>query len=92
MIKMPVFTQLYDQPFAHCATLTDLGDAGLMAVWMGGAYETAPDVCLLASQLQRGADEWTQPRVIARVDGHSMGQPVLLLYFTAWTGAAPSLT
>ncbi len=79
MIKMPVFEQLYDRPFAHCAMLNDLGEAGLMTVWMGGAYETAPDVCLLAAQLHRGADSWTPPRVIARVDGHSMGQPVLLL-------------
>jgi predicted neuraminidase len=104
MIKMPVFDRLDEQPFAHCATLIDLGDAGLMTVWMGGTYETAPDVCLLASELRPGAERWTPPHVVARVDGHSMGQPVLLqrpdgelwffyvvLYGVDWRSAIPFL-
>lgn len=76
--KAPVFEQLYERPFAHCATLADLGSEGLMTVWMGGAYETSPDVCLLESRLCPGAERWTPPRVIAAVDGHSLGQPVIL--------------
>lgn len=78
ILKMPVFERLSDRPFAHCAALADLGEAGLAAVWMGGSYETAPDVGLLEARLLPGADGWTPPRVIAQVNGHSLGQPVLL--------------
>lgn len=105
LTKAPIFAQLDERPFAHCATLTDLGDAGLMAIWMGGSYETAPDVSLLASRLPRGADQWTAPKVLADVPGHSMGQPVLLrqpggelwLFYNviqgySWETAIPYLT
>ncbi len=78
LFKAPVFERLSDRPFAHCATLVDLGEAGLMTVWMGGAYETAPDVCLLEARLLPGAACWTPPRVVAAVEGHSLGQPVML--------------
>lgn len=78
LVKMPVFARMSDRPFAHCSTLTDLGEAGLMAIWMGGEYETAPNVCLLSSRLPRGADQWTRPAILLEVAGHSMGQPVLL--------------
>lgn len=78
LTKAPIFAQLDERPFAHCATLTDLGDAGLMAIWMGGSYETAPDVSLLASRLPRGAERWTSPEILIDAPGHSMGQPVLL--------------
>ena len=33
--RMPVFERLYERPFAHCATLMDIGDGELMTVWMG---------------------------------------------------------
>ena len=102
--KAPVCDRLDDRPFAHCATLTDLAEAGLLTVWMGGSYETAPDVCLLASHLPVGSTIWTSPRVIAEVPGHSLGQPVILkrpggeLWFfyvvitqTDWRSALPYL-
>lgn len=100
----PVFGQLFDRPFAHCATLTDLGDEGLIVIWMGGSYETAPDVCLMASRLPSGAERWTPPEVVVDVAGHSMGQPVLMprpdgelwLFYdvimgTSWESAIPYL-
>lgn len=103
-LQMPVFDRLYDRPFAHCATLMELDDGDLMTVWMGGYYETAPNVALLASNLKPGASAWTEPRVIADVPDHSLGQPVLLprpngelwLFFvvimkTDWTSAIPYL-
>ncbi|MBK8021275.1 MAG: exo-alpha-sialidase [Chloroflexi bacterium] len=104
LMKMPVFDRLMDRPFAHCATLVDLGDAGLMTAWMGGSYETAPDVALLSARLLPGTDRWTEPQVIAAVNGHSLGQPVFLprpdgelwLFFVViderdWTTATPYL-
>lgn len=104
LLKTPIFERLSERPFAHCATLIDLGEAGLMTAWMGGAYETAPDVAILASRLMPGQDRWTAPQVIAEVAGHSLGQPVFLqrpegelwLFYVVimqqdWTSAIPYL-
>ncbi len=78
--KGPVFQQLADRPLAHCATLTLLPDGSLLTAWYGGAYETAPDVAILAAR--RGPDEgaWTPPEVIAEAPGHSLGQPVFMVH------------
>lgn len=102
--QFPIFEQLYDRPFAHCATLMELQNGDLMAAWMSGSYETARDVAILASTLAPGAGAWTEPRVIAEVADHSLGQPVLLprpdgelwLFFdvimdTDWRSAVPYL-
>ena len=78
MRQYPVFQQLDDRPFAHCATLMELNNGDLMTAWMSGAYETARDVAILASTLAPEATEWSAPRVIAAVAGYSLGQPVLL--------------
>ncbi len=103
--KAPLFDRLDERPFAHCSTLTNLGEAGLLVIWMGGSYETAPDVSLLASRLPRGEERWTPPEVLIEVAGHSMGQPVLLshpngelwLFYNviqtdSWESAIPYLT
>lgn len=103
--KFPIFQKLGDRPFAHCATLTDLGDAGLIVIWMGGEFETATNVCLLASRLPVGAEEWTRPKILVEVEGHSLGQPVLMpqpngdlwLFYNKilhdhWENAVPYLT
>ncbi len=104
LTRTPVFEQMIDRPFAHCATLTDLGEAGLIVIWMGGSYETAPNVCLMAARFPRGADRWTSPEVVVDVADRSMGQPVLLLrpdkdlwlfydviMGTSWESAVPFL-
>ena len=104
MLKKPVFEQLYDRPFAHCATLMELANGDLMTVWMGGSYETAHDVVLLGATLHADSDDWSEPRVIAIVPDKSLGQPVLLprpdgalwLFFVAimkddWRSAIPYL-
>lgn len=98
----PVFLQLEDRPMAHCATLVALADGTLLCAWFGGAYETAPDVAILAARRAPGAAAWGPPTVIASVAGYSLGQPVLLprengalwLFFDVimqadWTSAAP---
>lgn len=77
--KQPVFEQLYDRPLAHCATLAQLPDGALLAAWFGGAYETAPDVAILAARWDPAAERWSQPAVIAEVPGKSLGQPVFVV-------------
>ncbi|MDK3158207.1 exo-alpha-sialidase [Kamptonema cortianum] len=78
LLKTSVFERMFDRPFAHASTLIDMGDAGLICAWMGGAYETAPDVSLLYARLRPGSDTWTEPKIIADVPDHSMGQPLFL--------------
>ncbi len=79
MIKMPIFERLPDRPFAHCATLAQLPDGALLAAWFGGAYETAPDVAILASRYDPVRQTWATPWIIADVPDHSLGQPVFLV-------------
>ncbi|NDJ61383.1 MAG: hypothetical protein GYB67_09670, partial [Chloroflexi bacterium] len=77
LFQTPVFTQLAERPFAHCATITVMPDGeGLLAAWMGGAYETAQDVALLTAYKPSAEAPWSRPWVIAEVAGHSLGQPV----------------
>lgn len=100
--RAPVFTPLDDRPMAHCATLAALADGTLLCAWFGGAYETAPDVAILAARRSPGADRWSAPAVIAAMPGRSLGQPVFLprpdgelwLFFDVimerdWTSAVP---
>jgi len=100
--RAPIFTQLDDRPMAHCATLTALADGTLLCAWFGGAYETAPDVAILAARRAPDASQWSAPAVIADAPGYSMGQPVFLprpdgalwLFFNVimerdWTSAIP---
>ncbi|MBS1252078.1 MAG: Sialidase [Anaerolineales bacterium] len=77
--KGPIFQQLSDRPMAHCATLTELPDGSLLAAWFGGSFETAPDVVILASEYDPVRGDWSPPRLIAEVPGHSLGQPVFLV-------------
>ena len=79
LIKGPVFQQLPERPFAHCATLTKLPDGSLLTAWFGGSYETALDVAILAAQYDTTRKVWSPPRVIAEVPDHSLGQPVFLV-------------
>lgn len=100
----PIFEQLEDHPSVHCATLVELADGRLLAAWFGGSYETAPDVVILAAYYDPEQASWSQPRVIAQVAQHALGQPVFLvrpdgelwLFFDVitdrdWTSAQPYL-
>ncbi|MCC7210099.1 MAG: exo-alpha-sialidase [Anaerolineae bacterium] len=78
LVKTAVAERLYERPFAHAATLIDLGDAGLAAAWMSGSYETAPDVALLSARLLPGHERWSPPTIIADAPDHSLGQPLFL--------------
>jgi len=104
LTQSPVFEQLDDRPMAHCSTLTVLPDGSLLTAWFAGAYETAPDVAILAARRRPGDERWSEPWIIAAVPGHSLGQPLFLvrlsgelwLFFDVimgrdWTSAQPFL-
>lgn len=102
LYKTPVFARMPDRPFAHCATLVELPDGTLLCAWMGGAFETAHNVAILASRSNPERTAWGAPYEIAQIPGKSAGQPVfsvrpdgeLWLFFVAimdydWTSAQP---
>ena len=74
--KLPIFQPMPDRPMAHCATLSARTDGALLAAWYAGSREGAADVAIL-SAVWRG-EKWSEPRVVAQVPGHSVGQPVFL--------------
>lgn len=67
--------QLPDRPSCHCATVTDLPDGRLLAVWYAGTEEAAPDVALLASYFD--GNEWAVPTVLLDTPGLPDGNPTL---------------
>src|SRR5687767_10853883 len=63
----------------HCATLCALPTGGLLAAWMAGSYETAPDQYLAMARCPAGGTTWTPPQRVVDTPGHADGQPVFLL-------------
>ena len=73
-------------PMVHAATLVDLGEAGLIAVWFGGTAEGDADVSLYTATKKPG-QAWTPPRLLLdremaihkmRRYVVSLGNPVLI--------------
>lgn len=48
----------------HEASMTELPDGSLMAVWYGGSGELESDVAIYTSLQKKGTHFWTSPRVI----------------------------
>ena len=63
----------------HCATLIALPDQTLLAAWMAGSFEPAPDQFLALARRPPGAASWSLPERIVDPPGHAAGQPVFLL-------------
>ncbi len=63
-------------PMSHCATLAELPDGTLLAAWFSGAFETAPDQCIVLARLPAGAQNWTAPQVVVDTPHQADGQPV----------------
>lgn len=78
--KAPVFfTELIDWmnlPMVHVASLAQMPDGIMAAVWYGGTAECNPDVRIYFSQRETGS--WSAPRVIMtrEVAEHDLGRPV----------------
>lgn len=64
-------------PSCHAATIVELGSEGLAAAWFGGTREGDPDVAIWLS-IRRGGG-WSEPRVVADVEGVPCWNPVLHL-------------
>jgi len=70
----PVFEHFPGRPSSHCATLTELSDGRLLAVWYAGTCEGANDVALLAATWD---GEWSPPWVLLDTPGLPDGNPTL---------------
>ena len=65
----PIFTEELINPesplrTSHVASLCELADGRLAAVWYAGSREGARDVAICLATLERGQSSWTQPRAI----------------------------
>lgn len=68
-----------DLPFIHVASVTELADHSLAALWYGGAYEHSPENIIYFAKLQDGA--WQQPQAIMTTDQveHALQRPIKCL-------------
>ena len=64
-------------PYKHPAAITELENGDLYLAYYGGEGEYAQDTAVYGSRLEKGADEWTPPVVIADTPGRSEGNPVV---------------
>jgi|GEM_PF-61694 len=48
----------------HAASITQLNDEQLFAIWYGGSREGATDVKLYSSTLNLSSNQWTDPKVV----------------------------
>jgi predicted neuraminidase len=51
-------------PMSHVASLCELRDGGLAAVWYAGSREGARDVAVCFATQERGQSRWSKPRAI----------------------------
>ncbi len=52
----------------HAATIAEASDGTLVAAWFAGTKEGASDVAIWASRLEKGAEQWTAPELVANAD------------------------
>lgn len=63
---------------SHCSTFVELPDGSLLAAWMTGSFEPAPDQHLATVRRPAGAHAWEPPVPLPQSHGRIEGQPVFL--------------
>jgi predicted neuraminidase len=64
-------------PQCHGSTLETSPDGCLIVAWYGGTRESDPDTAIYGSTLDSSGDEWTRPKLIAKVSDKAHWNPVL---------------
>lgn len=72
-----LYDRLPDRPSCHCASLCELPDGDLLAVWYAGIREGLPDSALLQARFSRAEGQWTAPQTIIDTPGESDGNAIL---------------
>ena len=75
----PIFRPDPGGPMSHCATLIELPDGEVLAAWMTGTFETAPDQFIAMARRPASSSGWTAPERVVDTPGRADGQPVFLL-------------
>ena len=76
------------RPMCHAASVGELPNGELMAVWYEGSYETAKDSVIMATTTCGFADacfnmnptmawSWVKPDVLVRIPGSAVGNPTI---------------
>jgi predicted neuraminidase len=67
----------FDRRYKHPATITELDNGDLMIAYYGGDGEYEGDTAVYALRLPKGAEQWTEPRIIADTPGRSEGNAAI---------------
>lgn len=93
MFHRQIIAEHLQPPMCHSATLTELIDGELLAVWYSGSFEGSKDSVLMSSRRSSGGD-WQPPSVILDLPELPVGNPVLdrgprglTLYFVILLGS-----
>lgn len=91
MYREQVIAEGLHPPACHSATIEELENQVLFAVWYAGSYEGARDTVLMSSRYRAGA--WERSQVLLSMPGLPLGNPVLdrigselVLYFVILYG------
>jgi len=72
-----IYDQLPGRPTCHCASLTELADGDVLAVWYAGLREGLPDSALLSAVYSRQESAWLDPQIVVNTPGRSDGNAVV---------------
>ena len=63
-----------DAPFASChaSTIVEASDGTLVAAWFGGSKEGADDVAIWSSFKEKGAERWSEPKLVGNADDETV--------------------
>jgi predicted neuraminidase len=91
MYREQVIAEGLHPPACHSATIEELENHELFAVWYAGSFEGAKDTILMSSRYKFGS--WERPQVLVFIPGLPLGNPVLdytngelVLYFVILYG------
>lgn len=75
--KGTIFDYDLQHPSCHAATITELANGDIFAVWYAGMYEASADQVLMCSRIPFGSSGWTAPKVLYDTANTPDGNAVL---------------
>lgn len=72
-----VFGGEHPGQYKHPASITELANGDLYLSYYGGSGEYGNDTAVYGSRLKKGADQWSDPEVIADTPNEGEGNPVV---------------
>lgn len=72
-----IFERYAEAPSCHCASIVELENKDILAVWYAGSREGARDVAIYGSRLKYGSEKWSRVEMIVDTPNLPEGNPVL---------------